>query len=162
MRVETLVQASADVVTVLTLRPGDVYKRLEKQYGGDWKAVFGIVVTVDNNGQDTLISALEFPDPSYGTVPVTTSKVWGTDSDLKLFAADPDEVNGHLASLTETAYRVCQTKETELREAQEKQAALGRLVGRIRGSEIQLTRAETGQRAVEPAHDAEVVGPDAL
>ena len=83
MRTATLVQASAEIVTIVTLRPGDVYKRLvETPYSAEkWTAYYGVVQTVDHNGDDAMVTAIELVDGAAKT------KTFGTDTDVKLFAA---------------------------------------------------------------------------
>jgi hypothetical protein len=105
MQTQTLVRASADVVTVTTLRPGDVYKRLVKDWRNEYVATFGIVQTVDHNGVAAMISSLEI---STGKV---EHRVFGTDTDLQIFATTPAEVEHALAEHHEslmTAHRAAQ------------------------------------------------------
>jgi hypothetical protein len=87
MQTQSIVRASAQAVTITTLTQGDIYKRLvEEQWTTNkYRAVIGIVQSVDFNGDDAMISALEI---SEGKV---ESKVFGNDSDLKLFAVSKDE-----------------------------------------------------------------------
>jgi hypothetical protein len=87
MQTQTLVRASADIVTVHTLRPGDVYKRLTKNWQGQYDAAFGIVQTVDHNGSEAMISSLEVSSTKVEHV------VFGTDTDLQIFASTPEEIS---------------------------------------------------------------------
>lgn len=87
MQAHTLVRTSAEIVTITTLRPGDVYKRLVKDWQGQYEAVFGIVQTVDANGEAAMISSLEVSKTK------VDHKVFGTDSDLQIFASTPEEVS---------------------------------------------------------------------
>jgi hypothetical protein len=88
MQTQSIVRASAQAITITTLTQGDVYKRLiEQSYSTDkYRAVVGIVQSVDFNGEDAMISALEVDD---GKV---VSKVFGTDADIKIFSASTEEV----------------------------------------------------------------------
>lgn len=86
MNTQTLVRASADVVTITTLRTGDVYKRLVKNWQGEYDATFGVVQSVDHNGEHAMISSLEIGGSK------VDHKVFGTDTDLHIFAATPEEV----------------------------------------------------------------------
>ena len=87
MQTQNIVRASAQAITITTLTQGDVYKRLiEQSYSTDkYRAVIGIVQSVDFNGEDAMISALEVSD---GKVEM---KVFGNDADLKIFSVTPDE-----------------------------------------------------------------------
>ena len=87
MQAHTLVRTSAEIVTITTLRPGDVYKRLVKDWQNQYEAVFGIVQTVDANGEAAMISSLEVSKTK------VDHKVFGTDSDLQIFASTPEEVS---------------------------------------------------------------------
>lgn len=87
MQTQSIVRASAQAITITTLTQGDVYKRLiEQSYSADkYRAVVGIVQSVDFNGEDAMISALEVSD---GKVEM---KVFGNDADLKIFSVSTDE-----------------------------------------------------------------------
>jgi len=117
MRATTLVQASADIVTVISLKTGDVYKRLEKGYSNDYSIQLGIVQDVLHNGEDTAITALEFASSYTGVEPKI--KVFGTDSDLKLFAATPEEIRSHFEELQESANRAIKLAEDDLAKKRE-------------------------------------------
>lgn len=125
MRTTTLVQASADVITVVNLKAGDVYKRLEKDYASNYDLKFGVVQDVLHNGEDAVITALEFTS-SYGGVEPKL-KTFGTDSDLKLFAAQPDEVREHFTELLEASRRAVRKAEDELTKQVELAAQIARL-----------------------------------
>ena len=56
-KISTYVQATADVVRVVSLKPGDVYKRLNEGYG-EPKMNLGIVTAVLNNGERVVADAL--------------------------------------------------------------------------------------------------------
>ena len=87
MQTQNIVRASAQAITITTLTQGDIYKRLiEQSYSADkYRAVVGIVQSVDFNGEDAMISALEVSD---GKVEM---KVFGNDADLKIFSVSTDE-----------------------------------------------------------------------
>ena len=86
MKTHTLVQASAEVITIITLTAGDTYKRLIKKYNDSYEAVYGIVRSVDFNGEQAMVTAIEI---GQGEVSIHT---FGTDSELGLFATDPTEL----------------------------------------------------------------------
>lgn len=118
MRTETLVRASADIIRITTLNEGDVYKRLaDKDYTGNYKALFGIVQSVDFNGVDTLISAIEF-DSDFNGIGAPKHKVFGADADLKLFATSLDEVNLHLDDVEKVSAAAVETATKALRAAE--------------------------------------------
>lgn len=115
MQTATIVRASipeAEVVQITALRRGDVYKRLVKNYSDNYTVHYGIVTDVMFNGEDAAITSIEF-SRSYNAVTPTLS-TFGTDSELKIFGATPEEVHQHLAELHETAQRAVEAKQKEL------------------------------------------------
>src|SRR3954470_12502966 len=94
MKTQTIIQASAEVTQITSLKKGNVYKRLEEgSYGGD-KIIYGIVIDVLFNGEDAAIQAIEF-EPSYSTLD-TKLKTLGTKAELKIFPASQEELNVYL------------------------------------------------------------------
>jgi hypothetical protein len=128
MRTATLVQATADVVTVVSLKTGDVYKRLEKNYASQYEVKFGVVQDVMHNGEDAVITAMEFTASYSGVEPAF--KVFGTDTDLKLFAAQPDEVRQHFDEIVEASEKAVRTAETEMAKKVELAGRVKALVAR--------------------------------
>jgi hypothetical protein len=112
MQTQTLVQASADVISITHLSKGDVYKRLEKEFNNNYKMMFGVVMDVMHNGEDAAISALEFQD-SYPEVKAE-QKTFGTDSDLKIFSTNPEEVQAHVDDLKDSARRNVKERREQL------------------------------------------------
>jgi hypothetical protein len=113
MNTATLVQATADIITVVSLKTGDVYKRLvENTYGEKYTVQIGVVRDVMHNGEDAVITALEFAQ-TYGTAEVEL-QTFGTGTDLRLFAADPEEVRAHFAEVIDKAQRAVRAAEEEL------------------------------------------------
>jgi len=112
-----IVQASAQIVTILTLRENDVYKRFHKRYNDEFDLRFGIVSSVSYNGSDAMIVALEF-DPNSSAAPEI--KVWASNTELQLFTATPEEITAGFRELRErgergvTAAREELTKKVEL------------------------------------------------
>jgi len=148
MRTSTLVQATADVVTVLNLRTGDVYKRLEENksgYGEAYTLQFGVVQDVMHNGEDAVITALEFTVSYSGVEPKL--KTFGTNADLKLFSAQPDEVRNHFAELQESARLAVEKAEGEAAKQRTMAARVASVIDRVE-SGTPLTAATTSTLAV--------------
>lgn len=116
MQTSTLIQASADVVRIVSLKTGDVYKRLNDRtsYGTSVEPTlrFGVVTDVLNNGADAAITAIEF-DATYNDAKPEV-KVFRTGTDVALFAATPDEVIAHLDQVTAAARRAVEEADKEL------------------------------------------------
>lgn len=135
MRTATLVQASADVVTVVSLKTGDVYKRLEKNtYGEQYVMKFGVVQDVMHNGEDAVITAMEFTASYSGVEPAF--KTFGTDSDLKLFAAQPEEIRHHFDEITEASRKAVLQAEDELTKKRELAGRVHELIQRVSNGEL--------------------------
>ena len=120
MQVQQIVQASAEVITIARLSPGDVYKRVETDYSGNATLRYGIVQSVMNNGSDAAVSAVEFK-PEYGGVTVT-EKIITAGSEAALFPATPVEVEAHFVDLTDALTKDVEAKQNALRESLRKQA----------------------------------------
>lgn len=59
MQTKNIVQASANVIRIVNLQKGDIYKRFDdSSYTRDVK--YGIVRNVYNNGENTYIEAVEY------------------------------------------------------------------------------------------------------
>jgi hypothetical protein len=86
MKVNTLVQHAAEVVTIVTLRQGDVYKRLHKNWGDDYTTWVGVVLSTMSNGEDTVFTTLEFDGTSR-----VEYKTYGNSSEMTLFPCTLDE-----------------------------------------------------------------------
>lgn len=151
MRTSTLVQATADVVTVVNLRRGDVYKRLEESTYAAATLQFGVVTDVMHNGSDAAIVALEFPQDWSGR-PEPKIKTFGTGTDLKLFAAQPEEVQAHFAEVLEGSRKAVDTARDALRKAQSHHGQVVSVVTAFSG-ELELTAAQTGTPELEPTED---------
>lgn len=123
MQTDTLIKASAQITAIVELKPFDVYKRIESEYSGA-KLQFGIVTDVMHNGTEGAITALEFPDSTYNTVPQPKLVVFATGKEAALFNATPDEVEAHLTLVREAAQRA-------LDEARRKHDEARNLMGRL-------------------------------
>jgi hypothetical protein len=141
MRTEHLIQPSAEVITITSLKKGDVYKRLEKDYGNTYSLRLGIVEDVMHNGNDCAFTAIEY-EPNYNSVS-TRSKVFGTESEVRLFAATPSEIAVHFDDVVRTAERGVEARERELADAQTTLQSVQDALHRIQQGT--LTAPETNQ-----------------
>jgi len=136
-----LVRASAEVVTILTLRKGDVYRRLYKPAYAPERMVYGVVQSIDHNGTNAAITALEFgPD----TAPERA--VFGTTMELNLFATTVEEAQQAFRSIEEKAEASIKSKQRELdREMETLQAVYRVRDGLAAGSlqEAEVIKGET-------------------
>lgn len=84
------IQTSANVVRITSVSAGDVYKRFgDTDY--DDKVYYGIVKAVHNDGEKTMIEAVEYCY-KYSDVSVEFKVIGGT-KDVAIFPATPEELN---------------------------------------------------------------------
>lgn len=127
MHTSTLVQASADVVRIVTLRQFDVYKRLEKDWQDKYVMWLGVVQSVDYNGEDALVTSLEL-NPVTGKSEI---KTFGTGTDLKLFAATPQEIQHGINEVIQISDRNLVTAQRALEAEQTNRRALESAINSI-------------------------------
>lgn len=125
MQIESIVRASAQAVTITTLVPGNVYKRLIKAYDNSYTMTIGVVQSIDNNGVDTLISALEVEN---GYNPKIEHKVFGGGSDLSIFALTPEEARLFIDGVSDGLQAKVRSAEDALRKARDDSARFAGLV----------------------------------
>lgn len=116
-KISTYVQATADVVRVVSLKPGDVYKRLTDEYGGTAKMHLGVVTGVLNNGERSAVTAVEY-EPSYGSM-TAHARTFSDKTDVALFPATPEEVRVHVRDLLDSAERGVKDAERALYDRRE-------------------------------------------
>lgn len=124
--ISTYVQATADIVRVVSLKPGDVYKRLSDTDYGSPKMHYGIVTSVLNNGTKTAVTAVEY-EAGYGSM-TPTAKVFTDRTEVALFPATPEEVSVHVRSLLDSAERGVETAERALHDKREALSEARRVV----------------------------------
>ena len=146
INVRSLIQASADTITVVHLKPGDVYTRLDADSSGDYaQMLYGVVSAVYNNGTDTVITAIEYGKPRYSSTFSAMQKVFKTEDNPRIFEADPEDFKVYLAEMQKSAEYELEQKRGDLQTAEEKLRTIQKLLGRS-----QLTKAET-IKAIEPS-----------
>lgn len=118
MQVKQIIEASAEVVTITSLKAGSVYKRVESTYNGELVLRFGVVQDVMNNGEDSAFTALEYRT-DYAAGVVLDLKVYDGGKPVALFAATPDEVRSHVEELVEAAQDKLRRARAELDKARE-------------------------------------------
>lgn len=101
MDTQTIIQASAQVVTITNLKAGDAYKRFQENSYGDDAIQFGVVQDVMHNGTDAAFTAFEFD----GYTAEAKLKVYKAGADLAMFAATPDEIRTQIESVVAAAQR---------------------------------------------------------
>jgi len=103
MQVQQIIRASADVLTITRLSPGNVYKRVDDTaYTGTPVVRFGVVQDVVNNGEDSAVTALEFV-PDYTDGVKVSPMVFTGSKPAAIFPAQPEELVVHFAELERSA-----------------------------------------------------------
>lgn len=143
MRVRNLIEASADVVTITTLKRGDVYKRVVPagQFS-EAKMQYGVVTSVMNNGEQGAIQGIEYAlDYSAGVV--AKAAVFDSETDVALFAAQPEEVREHIAEMRQAVNLKVREAEQKLGDAR----SLAERTAEVLDGVIELSKPDTTVRA---------------
>lgn len=109
MKTVQAIQSSANVVRITSISAGDVYKRFDDS--NDDRAYIGIVQAVHNDGEHTIIEALEYSNHYYSLD--VNYKIMRGKNDYILFPATPEDLN---LELDKARVR----KVNEIKEAKEK------------------------------------------
>lgn len=115
METKQLVQASANVIRITKVSPGDVYKRFEKDY--EDRTYFGVVRNVYNDGTNTVIEATEYKY-SWRSIDVNNKVLSGT-KDYILFPATLEEIKSEFGRVVSEKLDEVKTKEREIADAKE-------------------------------------------
>lgn len=118
--VQTIVRGSADIVNIVTLSPGDVYKRVDSPTHGQPALVYGMVTDVLNDGQNAAIIAVERQSSYMGFT--TERKVFTQNNELAIFPATEEEWKEHITDIIEGADRQVRDLENKLEQARETRA----------------------------------------
>lgn len=114
MQVHQMIRNSADILTITTLAPGNVYKRVDSRAFGESEPTlrFGVVQDVMNNGEDSAITALEFTADYSGVA--AQLKVYDGAKPVVIFPATPEEITTHLAEVQQRAQKDVERAEQTL------------------------------------------------
>ena len=147
VNVKSLVQVSADIITVVHLKPGNVYVRLDSDGSGYSQMLYGVVSAVYNNGTDTVITAIEYGKQRYSSGFSAETRVFKTSDCPQIFEADPEEFAVYLQQMQQSAEHELEQKRREALQAEEKLRTILKLSERG-----ELTKAET-VKGIEPIDD---------
>lgn len=113
MQVQQMIRNSAEVLTITTLSPGNVYKRVEEtSYTSGPVLRYGVVQSVMNNGEDSAVTALEYAADYNGTT--AQVRVFTGSVPVAIFPATPEEVTQHLEELRSSAQKALARAEDEV------------------------------------------------
>jgi|GEM_PF-3225920 len=143
--VKHFITAKSDVISIVTLSEGNVYKRLSTpSYGAD-KVVFGIVDSLQNNGTEAYISVLEFDPSEYGGGTLK-STVFSSEKEVNIFPCTVEDWQAALASNRNALARQADKKHGEAEEADANLAALIAAAKRAT-DKLNMVEAETMEEA---------------
>jgi hypothetical protein len=112
-KVETksLIQATANVVRVTSLKVGDVFKLVDETYSSV-RVLFGVVLDLLNSGTKSFVQVLQYEN-SYGDIKPEI-KVYAGDKDINLFPATVDEVRKYMGEAIASQAKKIEDKRAEL------------------------------------------------
>lgn len=116
MQTQSIVQSSANVIRIVNLKVGDIYKRYsDSSY--DSSFYFGIVKSIDNNGEKTFIHALEYKK-SYNTISASIYIIRG-DKDVDIFPATLEDFKDEFKSTIDSIEKEIEKLEKQIVEKKE-------------------------------------------
>lgn len=111
MQTQSIVQSSANVVRIVNLRVGDIYKRYsDSSY--DNSCFYGIVKSIDNNGEQTFIHAVEYKK-SYSSMDASVYIMRG-DKDVAIFPATLEEFQDEFKSVLDSTKKEIEKLEKQI------------------------------------------------
>lgn len=115
MQTRNFIKDTTQILRVVELGEGDVYKRLiPKSAYREAKLRFGIVTSTLNNGEHTVLTAIEVRNEDESHLPPVGTEVFDTEADLILFPATRDEVKIELERAVGTSDQRIRTAREEL------------------------------------------------
>lgn len=136
MHTKTLIEASAEVLTITRLKAGDVYKRVvPSPYGsGESTLKLGVVTSIMNNGEEAAFTSLELT-PSFSGVTADT-KVFHAGQSVQIFPATPEEIQAHCLDVQTGADKAVSKATEDLNAAKATQQLVGQMIGRVLRGEL--------------------------
>lgn len=111
MLTKQAIQSTANVVRITSVSAGDVYKRFaDTDY--DDKVYYGVVKAVHNDGEKTLIEAVEYCY-KYSDISVDYKVISGT-KDVTIFPSSPEELNLELEKARKAQLRKIEEAEEQI------------------------------------------------
>lgn len=99
METKSIIQSAANVVRLVNLKKGDIFKIVgDEGFSGD-RTHYAVVVNVLNDGENTFIEVLEY-EKSYNEVKAEFKIYKGTDN-ISIFPTKIEEVKGYFSNAIE-------------------------------------------------------------
>lgn len=111
MKTQQAIQSTANVIRITSVSAGDVYKRFaDTEY--DDKVYYGVVKAVHDDGEKTIIEAVEYCY-KYSGISVDFKVIGGT-KDVTIFPSTPEELNLELEKARKAQVKKIQEAEDEI------------------------------------------------
>jgi hypothetical protein len=159
MQTKNLVQTSANVIRIINLKKGDIYKRYEDSTYSSG-VYYGLVKDIKNNGEQTFIEAIEYKK-TYSDISAEL-KVYSGEKDLAIFPATLDEVKDEFVSVVEKLEEEISTKKKEIANKEKcildtNKLLSGELSKIVQSAEFkEMTQAEFNQKKLEISNSLEI------
>lgn len=111
MQTKSVLQASANVIRVVNLKVGDVYKRIDSRYS-DKELRYGIVQGIYNDGESTHFEALEYKK-DWSDIQADY-KIFSGEDDLALYPTTVEEIKEHFSSAIQSLEKKLKDKKEEV------------------------------------------------
>ena len=97
MQTKSIIQANANVIRIVNLKKGDIYKRIDdsSSYNSD-ELKYGVIQQVYNDGEKTFIESIEYTK-SYGEIKAEVEIFTGT-KDISIYPVELSEIEKHFAN----------------------------------------------------------------
>lgn len=113
MKVNTLIKPSAQIIRIAEVSTGDVYKRMHTPTYGTQGIVYGVVIDVLHNGEEAILTGLEFSPVEYGNDIAPTVRTFKGDTEVTLFPASVMEYRHALTEAIKIQQKAVDTQERE-------------------------------------------------
>ena len=159
MQTKNLIQTSANVIRIINLKKGDIYKRYEDSTYSSG-VYYGLVKDIKNNGEQTFIEAIEYKK-TYSNISAEL-KVYRGEKDLAIFPATLDEVKDEFVSVVEKLEEEISTKKKEIADKEKcisdtNKLLSGELSKMVQSAEFkEMTQGEFNQKKLEISNSLEI------
>jgi hypothetical protein len=133
MNTKQLVQTSANVIRIVNVAPGNLYKRFDLDGYDSDKTIYGIVNSVHNDGENTVIQATEYKK-SYNEVEVKYTNIT-SKKDVVMFPCTIEEFSFEFEKVIDDLSKQIE-KETRSIENKQKQI---KDIKKLQSGELQKT-----------------------
>lgn len=111
MKTQNIIQSSANVVRLVNLKKGDVFKSVKSDNYSDG-INYNIVTNLYNDGENTFIEVVQY-EKSYSSVSAKM-KVFNGANDISIFPAEVEEVEEYFANALKSIEEDIEKKKKEL------------------------------------------------